>query len=80
MIRRIRTLQGVARNLCSIRRGTVLRIPEDLDEATALSWLKGGLAEEDKMIDVIPETKATTINPEPSSEKSGRSRRKKCRT
>ena len=80
MIRRIRTLQGVARNLCTIRRGTVLRIPEDLDEATALSWLKGGLAEEDKMIDIIPETKTAVINLEPSPEKPRRGRRRKCRT
>jgi hypothetical protein len=57
MIQRIRTLQRIARKWSAIPCGTVLHIPDDLDEATALSWLKGGLAEEDKMIDRVPEIK-----------------------
>ena len=57
MIQRIRTLQCIARNMRAIPRGTVLYVPDDIDEVTAQSWLKGGLAEEDKMMDRIPEIK-----------------------
>jgi len=55
---RIRTLKRIARQWGALPCGTVLHIPDDIDEATALSWLKGGLAEEDKMLDGPPETKA----------------------
>jgi len=54
---RIRTLKSIASKWNFIPCGTVLYIPKDIDEATALSWLKGGLAEEDKMLDGPPETK-----------------------
>lgn len=47
----------IARNLYAIPCGKVLRIPEDLDEASAAAWLKAGLAEEDKMLDPVLEKK-----------------------
>jgi len=57
MIQRIRMLKSVARRYSYIEAGTVLRVPENIDEATAQSWVAAGLAAEDKMIDRIPETK-----------------------
>jgi len=41
----------------SIASGQVLRIPEDLDKATAAAWLKAGLAIEDKLDPRKMETK-----------------------
>ena len=54
---RIRTLKSIASKWNFVPCGTVLHVPDDIDEATAQSWLKGGLAEEDKMMDRIPEIK-----------------------
>jgi hypothetical protein len=77
MIRRIRTLMRIARNLYAIPSGRVLRIPEDLDEASAAAWLKTGLAEEDKMLDGPPEIRD---GPASTFKEIVRARRKKCRT
>ena len=57
MVQRIRTIKSIASRYAYYAEGTVLHVPEDIDEATALSWLKGHLAEEDKMLDGPPETK-----------------------
>jgi len=77
MIQRIRTLQCIARKWFALPCGTVLRIPDDLDEISALSWIKAGLAEEDKMIDVIPEIKDGPVS---TFKKIARARRAKCQT
>ena len=66
MIQRIRTIKSIASKYGYYPEGTLLHIPRDIDEITALTWLKGHLAEEDKMLDGPPEKKRT--------------RRKKCRT
>jgi len=72
MIQRIRMLKGVARKYNYISEGTVLRVPEHIDEATALSWLSAGLAAEDKMIDRIPETKAEVVDEKPVKKGKGK--------
>jgi hypothetical protein len=48
----------IARQWGAIPIGRVLRVPEDIDEATAQSWLRSGLAEEDTMLDGPPEVKS----------------------
>lgn len=77
MIQRIRTLQHIARKWFAIPCGTVLHIPDDLDEISALSWIKGGLAEEDKMLQGPPEVKDGPVS---TFKKIARARRKKCQT
>ena len=58
MVQRVRTLMRIARQWGAIPIGRVLRVPEDIDEATAQSWLRSGLAEEDTMLDGAPEVKS----------------------
>jgi len=76
---RIRTLKSIASKWKFVPCGTVLHVPDDIDEATAQSWLKGGLAEEDKMLDGPPEVKVDD-GPVSTFKKVARARRKKCRT
>lgn len=73
MVQRIRMLKDVAGKWRFFPAGTVLRIPVHVNEVTALNWIRAGLAEEDKMIETVPETKA-----EPAVAKRGG--RKKCQT
>ena len=75
---RIRTLKSIASKWKFVPCGTVLHVPDDIDEATAQSWLKGGLAEEDSMLDGPPEVKDD--GPVSTFKKVARARRKKCRT
>lgn len=58
MIQRIRMLKSLATGHNSwFEQGRVYRIPEDLPEYMALSWISTGVAEEEKSIDRVPETK-----------------------
>jgi len=56
-IKRIRMLKSLATAHSWFEQGRVYRIPEDLPEYMALSWISTGVAEEEKSIDRVPETK-----------------------
>jgi len=58
---RIRMLKCVAMPRRYFETGTVLNVPDHLDEETAKNWVKAGLAMEDKVIDRAPETKNRQI-------------------
>ena len=60
MVRRIRMLRSLATAHSLFEQGRVYRVPEDLPEYLAASWLQTGAAEEEKSIDRIPETKSKT--------------------
>ena len=56
-MKRIRMLQtlGTGRGMYLI--GKSYRVPEQVDQKNAESWVKTGHAEEDKSLDAAPETK-----------------------
>ena len=58
MIQRIRMLRSLATARDLFEQGRVYRVPEDLPDYMASSWIGSGAAEEDKSIDRAPETKA----------------------
>jgi hypothetical protein len=57
-IKKIRILRNLANSKRSFPIGVVLRVGEDIDESTALSWLAVGVAEQDKILEGPPEKKA----------------------
>lgn len=50
---RVRMLRAIGTSRGSYQPGTVMEVPA----ATARSWLNAGIAEQDKMVDSVPETK-----------------------
>lgn len=55
-VMRVRMLRPIASRLGTFRAGQAVELPSD----TARSWIGFGFAEQDKMIEAIPETKAET--------------------
>jgi len=56
-IKRIRMLRSLATGHALYEQGRAYRVPEDIPEHMAKSWLDVHAAEEDKSIDGAPETK-----------------------
>jgi hypothetical protein len=64
--KRVRMLRSLATGHNLYEQGRTYRVPEDLPAHMAQSWLDVGAAEEDKMIDGAPETKAKKKTPKKS--------------